>query len=174
MLNFLFNIFERAGGFIGLSGSTAVVIVLLLSYVLQTLLVIILICKFFQVPETREPIPFWKALGFAILFTTATPVAALVAGTLVLYSFPYTGWLWDPVSRLPEFDPGAAISSRPLAWVLTIFATILSYFLITNHYKKSKKIMLQRHYLWIVVCGILAHFVMQLSLYAIFFFWGDG
>lgn len=170
-MNWMPQLLERVGEAMGIAGAMAGIIILLVSYLLQNLLVVILIGKFFQDAETRAAIPFLRALGYALLFTTATPVACVAAGILLIYSFPYSGWLWDPISRLPDFDSDLAIESRPIAWVLTLILAIISYFIIKRHYKIENKHMFKRHYLWILFWAIIFHFVCQFSVYVAFLRW---
>jgi hypothetical protein len=164
------NPLERIGDAIGDFGSAAGNIVIPLGYLFQIILVMMIIRSLMR-DDKFERIGWWRALGYALIFTAATPLLGVILGALSVWLFPYAWQILDPMallSKLSEVDASAAGTSRPWAYVLALVCTII-FFLWKRHvlHKRGLRFGLLN---WISVFAfaLVANLLSQFLLYGIF------
>jgi len=164
------NPLERIGGAIGDFGSAAGNIVIPLGYLIQIILVMLIIRSLMR-DDKFERIGWWRALGYALIFTTATFIIGVILGALAVWLLPYVWQVLDPIallSKLSEVDATAAGTSRPWAYVLALVCTIV-FFLWKRHSLQKRGLRFGVfNWLSVIAFALVANLLAQFLLYGIF------
>ena len=164
------NPLERIGDAIGDFGSAAGNIVIPLGYLFQILIVMILIRSLMR-DEKFEKIGWFKAFGYALLFTAATPLLGVILGALAVWLLPYAWQLLDPLQilgKLSDLHADSAAASRPWAYTSAILSALVFYLLKRRSMKSRGRRLGVIHYIQVLVFAILANLLFQFLLYSLF------
>lgn len=163
------NPLERIGDAIGDFGSAAGNIVIPLGYLFQILIVMILIRSLMR-DDKFEKIGWFKAFGYALLFTAATPLLGVILGALSVWLLPYAWQLLDPLrilGKLSDLHADSAAASRPWAYTLAILSALVFYLLKRRSMKSRGRRLGVIHYIQVLVFAILANLLFQFLVYSL-------
>jgi hypothetical protein len=164
------NPLERIGDAIGDFGTAAGNIVIPLGYLFQILLVMVLIRSLMR-DDKFEKIGWLKSLGYALIFTTATPLLGIIVGALAVWLLPYAWQILNPLAilgKLSEVNADAAAASLPWAYTLAILSALVFFILKKRKLKSRGRSFSGWNYVQVVVFAIVANLLFQFLVYSLF------
>jgi len=164
------NPLERIGDAIGDFGSAAGNIVIPLGYLFQIILVMILIRSLMR-DDKFEKIGWLKSLGYALIFTTATPLLGIIVGALAVWLLPYAWQILSPLAilgKLSEVNADSAAATQPWAYTLAILSALVFFLLKKRNLKSRGRSFSGWNYFQVVVFAIVANLLSQFLVYSLF------